>query len=976
MTVASAPGRVFTAPMGRDRVSADAVIGRGAEQEVLRSSLAAAREGVGGVVLLSGPAGIGKTRLAELLAEDAELTGIPVRWGRCAHDEGAPPLWPWRRALGPLVAADPALAEALAAVQDQPTRAEDAAAARFLLQGAAVDALAAAAEPGGLVLVLEDLQWADVASLDLLAHLAADVRRTRLLVVATHREPPGGRLGRVLPELVALSGVRPLPLGPLPVGGVAAYLSAVAGAAVAPAAVSLVAQRSGGNPLYVRALVRVLGNDLLRSDPDLEGVERLLAASPELRSLAAAGTAELGDAAHRLVDVASVLGEEVDPALLSEVTGVPVAEVAVRLDEAEAAGVLTPVVDLPGRLRFAHALVRDGVRAQLADAARRHWHRRAATVLELRAGASAARAGEIASHWLRAATTAEPLRRGVHWARLAADQVAGLDPEEAVRLLAAATAVAGPAELDDLAQAELLLELATAEYRAGRVAESLDHSTAASDAAVRAGSVEVQARAALVVQGIGDPGAAGRLVGLCDRALGAPAGALPPALHARLLAQRSQADCDPGRSLPARSGAEAALVEAESSGDVEALLAAVHASVQSLDALAPPELRSALASRALELLPPAGAHLSRLWPHLWALDAEVVRGNAAGLDEAYRRLEVLSHESRLPLVRWHLLRARAARAALRGRFAEAREANEEAAGVGARLQEPSAVGMSHAFRYCLARLTGDRADLGEDWVARAADAPDIPIIAASRASALLLLGHAEEARTDYRSVLAQLPRLPRDGRWHATLYALVDAAVDLRDPVGAAALLEQLLPAAPYCGGPGSGNMWAPGSGWRQVGRLAAVCGRRDDAVAALERALETDVAFLARADAVHVRLELAQVLVAGGSAPADRDRAVSLAEQAAREARGLGMPGPLSAADALLRRCATARAQADPLTPREREVAELVAQALSNREVAERLVLSERTVETHVRSILAKLGLRRRTDVVRRWTTGDSAPV
>jgi DNA-binding NarL/FixJ family response regulator len=92
----------------------------------------------------------------------------------------------------------------------------------------------------------------------------------------------------------------------------------------------------------------------------------------------------------------------------------------------------------------------------------------------------------------------------------------------------------------------------------------------------------------------------------------------------------------------------------------------------------------------------------------------------------------------------------------------------------------------------------------------------------------------------------------------------------------------------------------------------------------------------------------------------------VDLARTAAAEARRLDMPGLLRAADAFLTDAAAEARAEDPLTPREREVAGLVAQALSNREVARTLVLSERTVESHVRSILAKTGLTTRTELTR----------
>jgi DNA-binding NarL/FixJ family response regulator len=124
-----------------------------------------------------------------------------------------------------------------------------------------------------------------------------------------------------------------------------------------------------------------------------------------------------------------------------------------------------------------------------------------------------------------------------------------------------------------------------------------------------------------------------------------------------------------------------------------------------------------------------------------------------------------------------------------------------------------------------------------------------------------------------------------------------------------------------------------------------------------------------ARPEVVLTRLGLAEALM-GRSGPADVQRAEGQAREAADEARRLGMPGPLARATAVLEQLRVGRRSADPLTPREREVVGLVAKALSNREIAQTLVLSERTVESHVRSILGKLGTANRTEIATRAAT------
>lgn len=918
---------------------------------MLRTALEAALGGTGAVVLVTGPAGIGKTRLLEALADEAATAQVPVVWGRCPAEQGVPALWPWRRVLDSLGAAAPStgVPEGSAAAATP----EDTAAVRLLFAAGVTDALLAAA-PRALVVILEDLHWADSASLDLLRHLAADVRRLRLLVVASARDGENEALDRAVSSLVPLPGVELVPLSPLTVAGVAAFLSAAAGQVVPPDTVAVVHEHSGGNPLYVRTLARVLGPELLAPAPDRDELSARLSGSTQVRQLVASILSPLATPVRDLLRVASVLGEEVDPELLAEVAELPLREVEEHLDAAGAVGLVEELPDSTGRRRFVHALVRDGVVADLTSSARRRLHARAAVVLEPLAAQRSDLAGEVAFHGLRGATKTSELETAVRWSRTAAREAAGYAPEESARLLAAALPAAVRGRLGAEATAELLVELAAAEYRTGTMLTSLDHCRQAADLAEQAARPDLMAAAALVLRGIGHPATATALIDLCERAL--RCGPHPQATTARLLAQRALARAEMGDARAARADAAEARTAAEESGDPAAVLTAVHAGVDTLDCLGPPEERRALADRALDVAPAAGQPLARLWALLWRLDAAHQAGEPEVIASEIARIESFVAGVPLPLARWHLLRVRASRAVLLGDLAEARSWNDAAEEV---LEDPSSKGMSSAFRACMATLTGDPTELGEGWWASLAGAPDIPILDASKASALLHLGRVPEAELLYRKVLPLAPDLPRDGRWTGTLEALVHVAEVLGDADGAQVLHDLLLPAARWSGGPAAGNLWPGGSGWRRVARLAAVAGRRDDAVSAFEKALVVEVRLGARPFATHTRLGLAELLCVE-----DSTRARELATQAATEARVLRLPGPLTKAEQLLARLGSPRTTA--LTPREREVAELVAQSLSNREIAARLVLSERTVETHVRSILAKLGLTRRTEVVR----------
>jgi DNA-binding CsgD family transcriptional regulator len=227
---------------------------------------------------------------------------------------------------------------------------------------------------------------------------------------------------------------------------------------------------------------------------------------------------------------------------------------------------------------------------------------------------------------------------------------------------------------------------------------------------------------------------------------------------------------------------------------------------------------------------------------------------------------------------------------------------------------------------------------------------------------LFATGRADEARAVYET-LRQLPAAgDRDVRTFGSLIMLVDLIIAFRDTDTAQATYDLFYPLAPD-GMVGSGLVSLHGSVHWSLGRLAALLGRTEQALDHFASALAVNTRLGARPFVVVTRLDWATT-PAGRAVGDDLAQARELARQTADEARRLDMPGPDGRAERLTRELEQAIGAANPLTQREREIARLMSDGLTNRAIADRLVLSERTVEGHARSTLAKLQLTNRTEL------------
>ena len=454
--------------------------GRADALRTARAALDAALAGDGRLVLVAGEPGIGKSAVLGELAREAGGRGALVLAAVCWDGPAVPAYWPWIQLLRAARAAGAELGPAAdlierPAVPGTPMSAADA---RFRLAESVVAVLAGLAAHQPLVVVVDDLQWADEQSLRLLEFAAAHLRYTRVLLLGAYRDtelatPPTDR-GTVLP----LSGLDP--------AGVAAVVAAVTGDRPDPGLVERLHRRTGGNPFFVRELAR-LGLAAAAPGTVRDALERRLA--------------RLSGPCAELVSVAAVGGPRIRPVLLGRVlpAGYDVDEL---VDEAVRARVLVRTADGP---RFAHDLFRETA-ADLPAGRAAQLHGRIGAALATPADADV-EPGEVAAH-LVAARPADPaaVADAVRWCeRAAAAASTRLGHAEAAAHLAAALTLPGVAEGE---RRRLLGALAEAQDRAGETGPARASFRRLAADAGAAGDTAGLVRAALGVHRLGSRTAA------------------------------------------------------------------------------------------------------------------------------------------------------------------------------------------------------------------------------------------------------------------------------------------------------------------------------------------------------------------------------------------------------------------------------------------------------------------------------------
>jgi DNA-binding CsgD family transcriptional regulator len=951
-------------PGGAGQTRPVTLIGREPEQDRLAAAAQAARAGRGRIVLICGEPGIGTTALLASLVAQAAGAGARVASGAAEELERRVPFAAITDCLGAgATGRDTAEITALLRGSHRPSGGALAKAdAEFLITEAILGLVDGWCAVGAVVLAMDDLQWADPASLLVLHRLGRVAGQLPLLIAATRRSGAGGPDVERLVRSWAARDADQVSLGPLDERSVAVLTGHTIGAQPGPGLLGMITA-AAGNPLYVIELARALASGTMGAGAG---------AMPEsLITVVTGRLAGLSDRAREILPVSAVLGPGFTVAELSAVLATPPLDLIGVVQEAVAAEVLTAEAD---RLVFRHEVIRQALAESLPPSVRNALHLQAGQALAA-AGAPVERA---AQHLLAAMTLDAP---ALAWLAGSADRLSVRAPALASDLLCRAVEVADPAGEQAV---PLRLALAGALLRAGRFAEAeaaASAGLATSEGLARRAGPGTDGKPATGAAADGgdgaDPGGQLRWVlvqaslnqGHVPEALrqaqqALDGGGLSRAGRARFhgLAAQCLHVLSPGGPAPAMQAAEGARAEGMASGDPVAM-------AYGLQAVAGASRWQGRFARALDLASQAAAALNRAGPIADSqLDPQLIRANCLfDLDRDAEAQEAYTADLRLAergtgtffLCLHHLSVARMC--FLTGRWDDALSEISTAR------DAPDHLGVSVHLDGLATLVAVHRQDRDELATLRAAlESPlatgtvrhTIDDRSWGRALALLADGDRDAA---FGTLSRAWQECVTGNREYCGHYLLPDLAA-LAVPLGEAAAARQAVAALDrYLAGRDISSLH------RSARFATAILDGDPDALLGVAAAYAAAGRPLLESQA---REHAADLLAAAGRASEARIQLDAAQDCYAR----LDAVWDAARADARLRAHGIRRGAHGPrrrpksgwaaLTDTERKVAALLAEGLSNPDIAARMFTSRRTVQYHVSNILAKLGLSSRVEL------------
>jgi hypothetical protein len=776
--------------------------------------------------------------------------------------------------------------------QPEPPASDVAAAARLRLFEGVRATLEHAARRQPLLLVLDDLHWADQSTTLLLAYLARAQIDSAVTIIGAYR-PDDLRsdhpLAITLTELAVERPFRAIELLGLDAADATSIVAEVIGATPDEDLVEWVLAQTRGNPFFVEQLARHLSEtDALTSHDGTAALEVLPSEeSPAgVRGLVRNRVERLGQAGARALELAAAAGAEFSLALLRHVSEVDVPQLLDGLESAETAGLITAVGDRPGLWMFKHALVRAAIYEALPDIRRARLHSQIADTLEHEARVDPI---ELAHHAFAARGVDGP-ERAIRTSQLAAEHaLTGLAYEQAAdHYQRALQALEQGRSSESRNECELLLALGDAQARAAD--PEADATFLAAEQRARAlGDPELVARGVLGRCGIGVT-----ILGLDAERARALEEALhhlgdrAPALRARILARLAiELYYAPDRNQAGPLSRQA-IDAARSANDLDAQLTALsahHVALWTPDGL-PERLEVAeeMVALAREHHRPEQQLQGRNWlcADLWEA------GDIDRFEQQTTEHAQLARTLRLPTFRWYEPLWQAALAALRGEWGPAErllaEAEQTGIQAGDRNAPLFAAGLRVQMRVARHQFTDEDLAIVEQHVR---ESPASPAWRCMRCWLAAQAGNLTQARED----LAVLTRddvaaLPRDANWLSGLFELTQAVWLLGDRHRAEQLYDLLAPFQDRHISAMRGSFsW--GSAEYTLARLASTKGDLDHAARHYDAALALERRWKARAWLVRTRAHYAEVLLER-AAPGDRELAIDHAHEAIAQAHAL----------------------------------------------------------------------------------------
>jgi len=898
-----------------DVVGEGPLVGRVHELRELYDAFEDCSRGRGGVHLVLGDPGVGKTRLAAALAAYADAGGARVIWTR-GWGRAAPPYWPWVEVVRGLVqdldgatlrgelgsAADqllrlaPELAQRLPAPHVPPDEYDDDLdVSRFLLFDALAALLRVRSATGPVVVLMDDLQAVDEGSLvalDFVSRMLSDA--AVLLVVTMHERVPHRTPDAQLALQNVVRSGRRLVLGGLSREDIGSLIELTSGVPAAPGLVDAVHAATEGNPFFAREVVALLLADGRLDDPPDE-----LPLPDGVRETIRRRLEPLDESQFATLELASIIGRTFALATLEAASPLDRDSVLDALDAAALLGLVVPVAGSLGEYRFGHGLICETLLTGMPVAARMSGHRTVGEALEqVYRGAIDTHLPELAHHFLSAAPRGE-IGKAVDYAERAADRLLHtLAYEQAADLYARALEVLERLEADVPRRARLLLGLGTAQSRAGRATARATFEAAVTAArAIEADDVLARATLGFAPFAL-TPGYVDEAhVALLGEALERTGDADPP-LRVRLLGSLAVAlywsdDAERRTDL-----AREALEIARELGDDTTLAIAVCSAQLATSGPDRTEQGLAWLEELFALSDRHGETVMSLAARSRHVDVLLELDDIAGADTATETLERLAREARDPRAAAFARLNRTRRAAMEGRLAEAKRVLDEVAVDAADLVGSTIPITVASQTVVLTWVQHGPREIGEVVRAYAAGAPAMPIWRAGLAAALADAGRREEALLEFDRLAADdFAALPRDTLWLAAMTLLTETVLALELPDQALVLHAKLAPFAgrnavlPTAAFLGPVDLW--------LGILAGVAGRDVQALehfaAARTRALRDG----ARTAVTRAAIEEAAVLLRDGGDVA-RARAQELLTRAAGEAEDMGLPRHVQRVQAL----------------------------------------------------------------------------